>query len=322
MSTHETTHSDSTPTAATPALAWSYWRDIRLVLLGALMLLLIIVAESWLWFLFLLRLVLGFIYVLYVPGYCLQAALFPHRGDLDNIERLGLSLGLSVAVVPVLAIFLSLLPWGLFLWPIVLGQLLFILILSGAALWRRLRLPPTERYAPDPQFQPLSWWQSLRPLERRIYQVMSGIGVFLLLAFIWVFAVPSPEEFMTEFYILGEEGLAESYPRNPMVGEEIDVTMGLVNREQSQETYRIEVWVTWAWAPDDWWTLVEVEGPFTLEPGEQVEQPITWAMPWEVDDAQVFFRLYRQDDTDPYRELVLWMDVAPDPQASDTIEVE
>jgi uncharacterized membrane protein len=298
------------------------WRDMLFILLGAFLLLLLVALQRWLWFLAPIRLVLGFVYVLYVPGYCLQAALFPRRDDLDNIERFGLSLGLSVAIVPLLALILDQLPWGLFLWPIVLGQLIVILLFSGIALWRRSRLPLAERYAPRPTFQPRSWWQSLLPLEQRIYQVMAGMGAFLLLAFIWVFAIPSPNEFITEFYILGEEGLAESYPRNPMVGEEIDVTMGIVNRERSPETYRVEVWATWAWEPDDWWTLVEEEGPFTLEPGEQVEQPITWVMPWEADDAQVFFRLYRQDDTEPHRELVLWMDVAPDPEADDTIEVE
>jgi uncharacterized membrane protein len=68
------------------------------------------------------RLPLGLVYILYVPGYCLTAALFPAQEDLDGIERVGLSLGLSVAWVPVLALILDWLPWGLRLWPILLGR--------------------------------------------------------------------------------------------------------------------------------------------------------------------------------------------------------
>ncbi|MCB0238602.1 MAG: DUF1616 domain-containing protein, partial [Anaerolineae bacterium] len=117
------------------------WKDFRLALIGAGVLVLLIALAQWLWFLQPLRLALGLAYVLFVPGYCLTAALFPREDDIDGIERLGLSLGLSVAWVPVLALILDRLPWGLRLWPIVVGELLSMAIFAAIALWRRSRLP-------------------------------------------------------------------------------------------------------------------------------------------------------------------------------------
>lgn len=125
------------------------WKDFRLALIGAGVLVLLIALSQWLWFLQPLRLVLGLAYVLFVPGYCLTAALFPRADDIDGIERIGLSLGLSVAWISVLALILDWLPWGLRLWPIVLGELASIAIFAGIALWRRSRLPAAEAYAPD-----------------------------------------------------------------------------------------------------------------------------------------------------------------------------
>jgi uncharacterized membrane protein len=319
MSTHETIHSQPVPDTITP-VGLLVRSDIRLILGGALLLLLVIGLEPWLWFLAPIRLVLGFFYIFYVPGYCLQVALFPRQSDIDGIERVGLSLGLSIASLPVLMLLLDRLPWGLAFWAVVTGHLIMVVIFCGVASLRRLRVPAEERFAPRPRLQPRSWWQSLAPLEKRIYPVLAGLVMLLLGAFLWVFAVPASTDFMTEFYVLGAEELGEDYPRTPMVGEEIDVTMGIVNRELETETYHVEVWVTWAWEPDAWWTLVQETDPLTLEPGEETEQVVTWTMPWEAEDAQVYFRLYREDDTEPYRELLIWMDVLPDPERDDMIE--
>jgi hypothetical protein len=48
------------------------------------------------------RVLLGLLLVLFLPGYSLIAALFPRRDDPDGIERIALSFGLSIAVVPLI----------------------------------------------------------------------------------------------------------------------------------------------------------------------------------------------------------------------------
>ncbi len=57
-----------------------------------------------------LRIPIGLLMVLFVPGYVLIAALFPRKGDLDGIERIALSFGLSIAVVPLIGLGLNYTP--------------------------------------------------------------------------------------------------------------------------------------------------------------------------------------------------------------------
>lgn len=284
-------------------------RDLGLCLGGGLLLLGLIVLSPWITFLRPLRLLVGLAYVLYVPGYCLTAALFPAQDDLDGIERTGLSLGLSVAWVPVLALLLDRLPWGLRLWPIFLGELLSILVFSGVALWRRRRLSAEAAYAPDLSWRPRPWWRTLSLYEQRIYQLCAAALLLAGLAAAWVFLVPSPAEFMTEFYILGQEELAELYPREAVPGEVLDVTMGITNLERTPFTYRVEVWAVDPW--NDQRQLVGEAGPISLAVEETHEQPLTWAMPWAGDDQIVDFYLFIPDqaDTEPYRQLRLWLNV-------------
>ncbi|MCK4222104.1 MAG: DUF1616 domain-containing protein, partial [Dehalococcoidia bacterium] len=54
-----------------------------------------------------LRIVLGLPFLLFSPGYALIAALFPKKGSLDGIERIALSFGLSIAVVPLIGLILN-----------------------------------------------------------------------------------------------------------------------------------------------------------------------------------------------------------------------
>ena len=98
-----------------------------------------------------LRYILGSIFVLWLPGYAFIKALFPQNlplahalarsldtseKSLDTIERIALSLGMSLALVPMVGLLLNYTPWGIRLEPIVLSLLAMTTIFATAAVIR------------------------------------------------------------------------------------------------------------------------------------------------------------------------------------------
>jgi len=92
------------------------------------------------------RTVLGILLVLFLPGYSLIAALFPRRGDLDSVERVALSFGLSIAVTPLIGLVLNYTPWGIRLDPILVGLAGFTLIMCLISHLRRRSLSDDEKF--------------------------------------------------------------------------------------------------------------------------------------------------------------------------------
>jgi hypothetical protein len=83
-----------------------------------------------------IRYVLGSIFVLWLPGFTLIKALFPSKKEMDTIERAALSIGLSLAIVPIVGLLLNYSPWGIRLTPITISLLALTLTFATAALIR------------------------------------------------------------------------------------------------------------------------------------------------------------------------------------------
>ena len=90
-----------------------------------------------------IRYVLGTIFILWLPGYAFIKALFPTQlpikttdKNLDTIERIALSMGLSLALVPIVGLLLNYTPWGIRLAPITLSLTALTLTFATAALLR------------------------------------------------------------------------------------------------------------------------------------------------------------------------------------------
>ena len=81
------------------------------------------------------RYVLGSVFVLYLPGYSLIKALFPTK-ELDRIEQIALSIGMSLALVPITGLLLNYTPWGIRTTPVTLSLLALTTALATAALIR------------------------------------------------------------------------------------------------------------------------------------------------------------------------------------------
>jgi Protein of unknown function (DUF1616) len=99
-----------------------------------------------------LRSVLGLIFVLFLPGYAFFKALFPstlpintNSESLESIIRITLSIGMSLALVPIVGLILSYTPWGIRLTPITLSLLASTTVCSIAAVLREQQIQ-TENY--------------------------------------------------------------------------------------------------------------------------------------------------------------------------------
>ncbi|KAF5438102.1 putative membrane protein [Candidatus Methanophagaceae archaeon] len=86
------------------------------------------------------RIILGLPLVLFLPGYALIAALFPRKDDLDGIERVALSFGLSIAITPLLGLALNYTPFGIRLSPVLTVLSVFTISLAICAYVRRRRI--------------------------------------------------------------------------------------------------------------------------------------------------------------------------------------
>ncbi len=87
-----------------------------------------------------LRYVLGSIFVLFLPGYTTIEALYPEEHRLSPLERLALSIGLSLAVTPLLGLLLNYTPWGIRLEPILAALSVYTLLIGLYALYRKYQL--------------------------------------------------------------------------------------------------------------------------------------------------------------------------------------
>jgi uncharacterized membrane protein len=84
--------------------------------------------------------VLGSIFTLYIPGYVLVEALYPYEKDLKPLERVALSIGLSLAIVPLIGLILNYTPYGIRLNPIIASLSIYTIALSLIAAYRKQRI--------------------------------------------------------------------------------------------------------------------------------------------------------------------------------------
>jgi uncharacterized membrane protein len=245
-----------------------------------------------------LRAFLGFAFILFVPGYFLHLAIFPSNDRPDIAERFALSIGLSLAQIPLLALALDGAGIPLRLPQIAAAEALLIVGLGALSWWRRRRLPAERRFT----------WTIRPPAELwadrvgRVGVVVIGAAALLaLIVSIGIVALPRPGEFFTEFYVLGEQGQAADFPRNLVVGEPAQVTIGIINREAEAHTYRVEAVMDGA--------LVGSLEAARVERSRQLERDLNFTPQTVGDTLYVEFLLYRDDDPRPYRTLRLWLNV-------------
>jgi uncharacterized membrane protein len=210
-----------------------------------------------------LRVLLGLPYVLFIPGYALVAALFPEAGEspedgtgsdeadgregIDGIERVALSFGLSIAIVPLIGLVLNFTPWGIRLVPILVSVTGVTVVLTAIAVRRRAQLAESERF-----HVPYEAW--LTGVRQELFNPDSradaGLNVILVVSILlavgsvgYAVAVPAQGEAFTELYLLTEdesgELVADDYPTEFTQGETRSMIVGIGNHEHETVQYTL-----------------------------------------------------------------------------------
>lgn len=252
-----------------------------------------------------IRIILGLSLILFFPGYTLIAALFPRKQSLDSIERIALSFGLSIAVVPLIGLILNYTPWGIRLYPILVSLTGFILGMSSIAWYKRSRLLEQERLRITLNID----FSKLRGTSK-LDKVLSVVLICTIFAaigtLIYVIATPKIGERFTEFYILGLSGKAEGYPKEIVVGEPASVILGMVNQEHEAVEYKVKINIEGK-------TITSLN-PIFLEHEQRWEKEVSFTATILGKNLKVEFLLYKKassqiDELNSYRELHLWVDV-------------
>jgi len=187
-----------------------------------------------------LRIILGLPIVLFFPGYVLILALFPKKEGVTDIERIALSFGLSIAVVPLIGFILNYTPWGIKLYPILISLAGFILTMSGIAWYRMKNLAEDEKFNVPFKISLPSWRE-----QKTVDKILSVALILAIAGAIgtlgYTIAKPKVGERFTEFYILGPQGKAVQYPNSLELSERGKVTLGVINHEQEELNYQVKV---------------------------------------------------------------------------------
>ena len=246
-----------------------------------------------------LRIILGLPFLLFFPGYTLIAALFIRKERMGSIERVALSFGLSIAVVPLIGLILNYTAWGIRTEPVLYSVASFILITSIIAWLRRRRLPEPERFGVEFQMRLPGWGGGVWDRMLSIILALAILGTLGTLGY--AIASPKVGEKFTEFYIEGLEGKAADYPKELALGEEGKVIVGIINREHETVTYQVEVAI-------DGVRNNEV-GPVALDHNGEWEEIVGFTPRRAGDNQKVEFLLYKQGQNEVYQRLHLWVDV-------------
>jgi len=192
-----------------------------------------------------LRILVGLPFVLFAPGYAFIAVLFPEAGSgstteadrgeaaaedggIDGLERIALSFGTSIGIVPLIGLVLNFTPWGIRLVPVVVSVSGFTLLAAAVATSRRNELPPADRFR-----VPCREWiddgrATMLDPESRVDGALNVLLVASLLLAIasvgYAVAVPKQGEAFSELYLLTEvadgELVADGYPQDFTAGED------------------------------------------------------------------------------------------------------
>jgi len=190
-----------------------------------------------------LKIVLGLLFLLFIPGYLLLFVLFPTKKTdkgIDFIERIALSFGISLAIVALTGIAINYTAGKIQSESALLSIFIFEISIGVISIYRWFKTIPDERLV-------LSIDLSLFKLKGKLDKILIIILIILILVtttlFIFVITTPRFNEKFTVFNILASDRNITNYPHNISTGEKATIIIGVTNHEYQTINYTIEVWL-------------------------------------------------------------------------------
>ncbi|WP_227356323.1 DUF1616 domain-containing protein [Haladaptatus salinisoli] len=299
-----------------------------------------------------LRIVFGLFFVSFAPGYACIAALFPEARDggdaesrtddagerntvlprpgrgIGGSERLLLSIGTSITVVPTIALLLNFTPWKIRLVPMLLATSGFTLIAAGIATYRREKLPANERFAVSYEYWVNFGREKLLEPDSRAELALNVALVLSLLLAVGSVTYPATvqegSDSFTEFYLLSEdetgELVADDYPSKFTRGESKPLYVGIRNREHRTTNYTVVVLLQRVETANGTVRVTQSRELHRFHPSVRANE--TWRVKHEVtprmtgERLRLQYLLYKGDAPprpaagNAYRELHLWVNVS------------
>lgn len=257
-----------------------------------------------------IRTALGLPLILFLPGYALIAMLFPEKSGLEGMERIALSVAMSVSVVPLIGLALSYTPWGIKEIPLIISVSIFTLIVLATACVKRNYLPADRKF--EVSFRALALTllsgimgepeskteKNLRIILALSFLILIGTGAYVIL-------VPQNREPFTEFYILGTNGTANNYTTDYIQGESGTYFIGITNNEYRTMDYTMEVKLENKSLP-----LPENLQHIRLAHNKTLVEPLEITPSVEGENMKLEFLLFNETEKNiPYKDLRLWINV-------------
>jgi uncharacterized membrane protein len=259
-----------------------------------------------------IRTVLSLPLIIFLPGYALISMLFPKKTGLEDMERIALSIGLSVAVVPLIGLGLNFTSWGIKEIPLLTSLSVFTLLLSGLAYIRRRGLPEDRKF--EISFRASALILMNGALEKPKSKTEGILKTLLVISFVvlvvvgtfgYVNFMPQKTEQFTEFYILGHERMADNYTTEYVSGGSGTYIIGITNNEYRTMDYTMEVRLENQSLP-----LPANLQNIRLAHNTTLEEPLVVSPSIEGNNMKLEFLLFNETEKKtPYRDLRLWINV-------------
>jgi len=237
---------------------------------------------------------------IFFPGYVLLSTLFPYKNSFTKKTGIVLSAGTSLGIISLLGLITGFTPWGLNALSIFISTLVFVLIFAIAVLIRFHLMPQDSR----PVFvinsnSLIGKFNNNSRLDKTLIAILSAVILIAIGIFSYLIATPVSGEQYAEFYIVPDA--RGGYPSEATVHKSLDVTLVVVNQENQKEIYRIEVKF------DN--RIISSETSEELDHAEQWKIPLKLDLDKAGSDQKIEFYLYKGDNSLPYRNKPLWLNI-------------